>query len=137
MKTWFAASAIFAISAVGALLIISEPLNAETSFERADNFSKLDYDVFDRDFKLGNIECSVGLVKHKMCFHESPLQSQIVEGEPLKQHIPVLAAEFPILVASPLKLQSQKLLRYGTRLVLIDENSQIVQDVLELSARDV
>lgn len=125
--------AAIAALAIG-FMVIAEPLDAEPPLERNSNFSKLDYDAFDRDFQLGNVNCPVGIAKHKLCFSDSPLQKQIAKGEMLERHIPVLAAEFPILVATPLKAEHQKLLRYGTRLVLMNEDTLRVEDVLDLRA---
>ena len=126
------------LAAIAALvvgfMVIAEPIDTAPSLERTDNFSKLDYDAFDRDFQLDNATCQVGIAKHKLCFSDSPLQTQIAKGEVLERHIPVMAAEFPILVATPPKAEHQKLLRYGTTLVLMNEETKMIEDTLQLGA---
>lgn len=111
---------------------IAEPVGTDRALERTDNFSQLDYDAFDRNFQINGKTCPVGIAKHRLCFSPSPLETQITKGESLNAHIPMLAAEFPILVATPPKAEHQKLLRYGKTLVLLNEETRIVEDVLGL-----
>lgn len=132
MKFWQAGFAAFSLSAIVGLMVFAETLEPQADIERVEGFSELDYNVFDRDFKLGKETCDVGLAKHRMCFKSSPLQTQIAKGEKLQQHIPVMAAEFPILLATPRKAEHQKLLRYGTKLVLMNENTLMIEDIIDL-----
>ncbi|MEO9971122.1 MAG: hypothetical protein ABJG15_15095 [Hyphomonadaceae bacterium] len=112
----------------------SAPLEPQAPTERASVFAAADYAAFDRDFVLDGDTCQVGLERRKMCFTASPLQTRIIEGRAIPTDIPVLAAEFPILVAQPVKAESQRLLRYGTVLALIDEDTRMVEDVLYIDA---
>jgi len=48
-----------------------------------------------------------------------------------------MAAEFPILAAIPAKNKDLKLLRYGQTLVLINEETQIIEDLLNLDEKSV
>jgi len=116
----------------GTFMMIAEPINTQPPLERVDNFSARDYAAFDRDFQLHGKNCSVGIARDRLCFTASPLQEQITKGEALDGTIPVLAAEFPILVATPPKAEHQKLLRYGTKLVLLNEETRVIEDVIQL-----
>ena len=44
-----------------------------------------------------------------------------------------MVAEFPVLVAVPAKAEHQKLLRYGTRLALMNEDTHMIEDIIELT----
>lgn len=110
------------------------PLEPAPAAERVSAFSANDYAAFDRDFVVRGTPCAVGLKQRQMCFTPSPLQARIVEGEMIPSNMPLLAAEFPILVALPVKQETQKLLRYGPVLALINKDSRLVEDVLYLDA---
>ncbi len=112
----------------------AKPLEPLAPTERHSAFIAEDYAAFDRDFEVKGETCEVGLERRGMCFTSSPLQARIIEGQPVPLNVPLLAAEFPILVALPVKEETQKLLRYGTTLALIDTESRVVEDVLYLDA---
>lgn len=127
------------IGALGAVIfgaavfmMIAEPLNSATVLERVDNFSELDYKAFDRNFKTNGTSCDVGLKRHGLCFTSSPLQKQIAKGQPLTSSIPIMAAEFPVLAAIPAKNKNLKLLRYGQTLVLMNEETKVIEDLINL-----
>ena len=128
------AVALMAAIAIG-FMLVAQPINQERPLERSDNFSYLDYDAFDRNFQINAETCKVGLAAQRLCFSQSPLQTQIAKGERLERHIPVMAAEISILVATPPKAEHQKLLRYGTKLVLLNENTQVIEDIIELGPK--
>ena len=114
----------------------TQPLAPQAPVERTAVFSANDYAAFDRDFLAKDASCAVGLERRKMCFTASPLQTRVIEGEPIPTDMPLLAAEFPILVALPIKDESQKLLRYGTVLALINEDTRMVEDLLYIDAEN-
>jgi len=116
----------------GIFMMIAEPINTQHPLERVDNFSARDYAAFDRNFELNDETCSVGIARHRLCFTASPLQEQIKKGETIDGTIPLLAAEFPILVVTPPKAERQKLLRYGTKLVLLNEETRVIEDVIQI-----
>ena len=116
----------------GAFMVIAEPMKPQAPLERASSFSQLDFEAFDRNFPIDGKACDVGIAKHKLCFQDSPLQTQLAKGQTLESHIPVMAAEFPILVAVPPKAKNQKLLRYGTMLALLNEETNIIEDLIRL-----
>ncbi len=135
MKIWQIGIISIAATAIIGVMVTANPADASQPIGASDKFSIADYEMFDRDFTVRNNICGVGLAKHKMCFTDSPLQSQLVKGEKLKQHIPVMAAEFQIMVAAPAKADHQKLLRYGTRLALLNKETLIIEDILDLKSR--
>ena len=112
------------------VLHIKKPFEPSAPVERQSAFVADDHAAFDRDFMLDGEPCNVGLAKREMCFTPSPLQAQIVKGQKIPLNVPLLAAEFPILVELPVKQETQKLLRYGTTLALVHAESRVVQDVL-------
>ncbi|KCZ57942.1 hypothetical protein [Hyphomonas chukchiensis] len=101
-----------------------------------DHFIQSDYDVFDRDFKLGSTECAIGLASQKICMHKSPLEKELQVGQILPAYIPALGAEFRIIVETALKSENLRTVRYGQTLVLIDANTREVKDILRLNAPD-
>jgi len=111
-----------------------KPLEPRAPIERMSTFVAEDYAAFDRDFTIDGEICEVGLERRKMCFTPSPLQASIIEGTEIPSNVPLLAAEFPILVELPVKQSSLKLVRYGTTLALIDAESRMVEDVLYIDA---
>ena len=131
LKLELASLAIITFGASG-FMLVAEPLDAPAPLERTAVFSDQDYQAFDHKFTLGNKSCEVGIKRHRLCFNASPLETVLVPGEPLPANVPVLSAEFPILVETPVKAEHQKLVRYGTTLALIHQETQIVEDVLYL-----
>jgi hypothetical protein len=124
---------VTALAGLG-VLHTKNPLEPQAAVERMSTFVADDYAAFDRDFTLDGNTCKVGLERRQMCFTPSPLQASIIEGQAIPSNVPVLAAEFSILVELPVKQDGQKLLRYGTTLALIDDQSRIVEDVLYIDA---
>lgn len=124
------------VAALAALAVFhaKKPLEPQPAVKRMSTFIADDYAAFDRDFSLDGDTCKVGLEQRKMCFTPSPLQANIIEGQVIPSNVPVLAAEFPILIDLPVKEDGQKLLRYGTTLALINAKSRIVEDVLHIDA---
>ncbi|MEM7662662.1 MAG: hypothetical protein AAF292_10460 [Pseudomonadota bacterium] len=111
---------------------VEQPLAAPAPLERSQAFAAADYDAFDRDFRHGREVCAVGIEKDRLCFQYSPLEGQLLEGQALAAHIPLLPAEFPILVATPAKSNDQQLVRFGRSLALIDPETRIVEDIIRL-----
>lgn len=127
------------LAAIGATLLgaagfwaVEQPLAQPAPLERQANFSQADYTAFDRGFRHGREMCAVGLAKDRICFQPSPLEAQLAKGETLASHVPLLPAEFPILVATPAKAEHQQLVRFGRSLALIDPETRMVEDVIRL-----
>lgn len=131
LKFELAALAAIMVSSA-AFMFVADPMQDAPALERSDNFSQLDFDSFDRDFIANGEPCTVGIEKRKMCFTSSPLEATLVRGAPLADHVPMLAAEFAILLEISATTPEQKLLRYGTTLALIDEETGHVEDLLDL-----
>lgn len=104
--------------------------------EPVDHFVQSDYDVFDRDFKMGSADCAIGLVSQKICMHKSPLENELQIGQTLPAYMPALGAEFRIIVETALKSENLRTVRYGQTLVLIDADTREVKDILRLNAPD-
>jgi len=109
---------------------------AESGPQPVSHFIQSDFDVFDRGFKVGSETCDVGLASYKICMHRSPLEKEIQRGEILPANIPALGAEFRVIVATSLKDEHLRMVRYGQTLVLLEPESRRVEDVLDLTAPD-
>ena len=127
------------LAAIGATLlgaagfwVVQQPMAEPAPLERQAAFTVADYAAFDRNFRHGRETCAVGLERHRLCFQPSPLEGQLVEGEALADHVPLLPAEFPILVVTPTKTDEQQLVRFGRSLALIDPDTRVVEDVIRL-----
>ncbi|MEO0884214.1 MAG: hypothetical protein AAFY34_16025 [Pseudomonadota bacterium] len=131
LKIELAALGLTLAGAAG-FLAVEQPLAEPAPLERHDTFAEADFDAFDRNFRHGREVCAVGIEKDRLCFQYSPLEGQLVEGQALAAHIPLLPAEFPILVATPAKSEHQQLVRFGRSLALIDPETRLVEDVIRL-----
>lgn len=99
-------------------------------------FTSADFDAFDREFEAHGRKCDVGIAAYKICFGSSPLETQLVVGQPLPEHAPLVGAEFRIIVKTDLKVPDVKTARYGQTLVLVDPQTRIVKDKMQLTAID-
>tara|TARA_R110000796_G_scaffold63557_9_gene147215 strand:- start:166 stop:654 length:489 start_codon:yes stop_codon:yes gene_type:complete len=104
--------------------------------EPVDHFVQSDYDAFDRNFELEGARCELGLVEQKICMHKSPMESDIVRGEPLPDYIPDMGTQFRVVVETSLKADQFRTVAYGQTLALVEPGSRYVQDVLHLTAPD-
>lgn len=109
---------------------------AEPGPQPVSHFIQSDFDVFDRGFKVGNETCDVGLASYKICMERSPLEKEIRRGEILPDYIPALGAEFRVIVATSLKDEHLRIVRYGQTLVLLEPRTRRVEDILDLTAPD-
>jgi len=129
------------LAALGATLLgaagffaSAPPLSEPAPIERAAGFVEADYAAFDRNFRHGRETCAIGVVRHQICFQPSPLEAQLVKGEQLADHVPLMPAEMAVLVATPTKSEDTKLVRFGRSLALIDPETRRVHDVIRLDA---
>ncbi len=126
-------AALFALGVFVAL----QSASAETQSApgaTASSFSETDFAAFDRDFRIGDQLCDVGVKSHRLCFGTSPHEARLAKGETLPPDLPVLPAEFPVIVITDLKADTLQTLRFGRTLALIERNSRRVEDVLHLTA---
>ncbi len=128
-----AGSALFALGA----FVATRPTSAEaTAIEPTPvrEFTEADYSAFDRGFMLGEIPCTVGLERYKMCFSPAPIEARLERGMKIPDEVPLVAAEFRIIVVTDLKAPDLRTVRFGQTLALVDPKTRIVVDVLPLSA---
>ena len=128
-----AATALFAM---GVYWVSRPPVAAALDIPPSAEFSRADYNAFDRDFLIGDDRCPVGLAEHRFCLGTSPIESQLQRGMILPPEIPLIAAEFRVIVATEMKDESLRIVRYGQTVVLVDPETRIVKDILRLAAPD-
>lgn len=126
-------AALFALGAFVALQSASADTQA-APVATVSSFSESDFAAFDRDFHLGDTICDVGLKSHRLCFGTSPHEARLAKGETLPPDLPVLPAEFPVIVMTDLKSDGLQTIRFGRSLALIERSSRRIEDVLHLTA---
>jgi hypothetical protein len=97
------------------------------------SFTKSDEAVFDRGFQLADRACDVGYAAQKLCFEHSPLERRIVEGEPFPETVYPLALEWRANLALDRKVPELKTVRIGQTIALMDRDTRMVVDKLELA----
>ncbi|MEL6244404.1 MAG: hypothetical protein AAFQ85_03560 [Pseudomonadota bacterium] len=132
--TWKTEVAAFAVTVLAASSWwhMEDPFNRPDQDVAVDHFTLADYEAFER----GAGSCDVRLVDGDICLQASPLERALTVGEPLPDHIPALSAEYRILLQTPLKESGLKTVRYGRTLALIETDTRVVRDVLDLTAED-
>ncbi|MEL7128182.1 MAG: hypothetical protein AAGK23_01410 [Pseudomonadota bacterium] len=120
------------MAGAGAFVGIVNPLAPPSAIERTSSFTEGDFAAFDRNFRHGRETCAIGLEKQRLCFKPSPLEGYLIEGTHLAAHIPLMPAEFPVLVATNVSANGQKLARFGQSLALVDEETRMVVEVMRL-----
>lgn len=126
----FALGAFVATRPTGANAAALDPVGVRS-------FSQADFDRFDRGFMLDQQPCAVGLERHKMCFAPSPLEVGLQPGMTLAADVPLLSAEFRIIVDADLKDAGLRTMRFGQTLVLLDPDTREIVDMLRLTAADL
>lgn len=100
-------------------------------------FTDADFDSFDRGFMLGETPCTVGMERFKMCFAPSPLEAGLRKGMVIADDIPLLAAEFRVIVETDLKDAGLRTVRFGQTLLLVDPQTRVVVDLMKLTAPNI
>lgn len=127
-----------AMFALGAF-VATRPTDAEAaSVEPAPvrAFSEADFAVFDRGFVLDNTPCAVGFERHMICFTPSPLEPRMHTGMVVPTEVPLVTAEFRVIVETALKDPALRTVRFGQSLALVDPQSREIVDLIRLSAPD-
>lgn len=99
-----------------------------------EQFSQRDFDAFDRSFDYHDRKCEVGIERKRICFSSSPLEAHIEIGETMPAHAPVMPAPIPVLLRTTLKPSYLTTHRYGHTLVLVEDETGIVVDKLDLAS---
>lgn len=136
--SWKFEAGIVAAGAIALATFLTVVLlrQAEAGPQPVSHFIQSDFDVFDRNFKVGSETCDVGLAAQKICLRSSPLEEEIQRGQILPAYIPALGAEFRVIVQTSLKDETLRTVRYGQTLVLLEPETRRVADVLHLMAPD-
>lgn len=96
-------------------------------------FTDADYAVFDRGFMVDQTPCAVGFERYKICFGTSPLEPRMEPGMTVPPEIPLVAAEFRVIVETTLKDPSLRTVRFGQTLALVDPETRVIVDMLRLT----
>ena len=125
-----------ALFALGAFVAM-RPTDAEAAAAQpvaVRAFSEADFNVFDRGFLLDDVPCAVGLERHSLCFAPAPIEHRIALGMAIPNEVPLIAAEFRVIVETDLKDPALRTVRFGQTLALVDPDSRVVVDMMRLSA---
>lgn len=128
----FAGAAVFALG----VFFSSRPPGAEAAtLEQAPvrAFTRADFAVFDRAFMLAGQPCEVGLEQQKICFTPSPLETRVQTGEAVPPDVPLIAAEFRVIVETDLKDPALRTVRFGQTLALVDPETRAIIDLMRLA----
>jgi hypothetical protein len=126
-----AGAALFALGA----FLATRPQTAEAVQTSAlTQFTKADFAAFDRNFELEGGTCKVGLKRDRLCFGRSPVEDVLAPGMTLPPEVPMVGAEFRVIVVTELKAENLRTIRFGRSLALVDPQTRLVQDVISLSA---
>jgi hypothetical protein len=123
-----------ALFALGAFVATRPPEAEAVQAAGLTQFTKADFAAFDRDFEMDGVTCDVGLKRDRICFGGAPVEQILKPGMTLPHEIPMVGAEFRIIVVTELKDDTLRTVRFGRSLALIDPKTRYVQDVIDLSA---
>ncbi|ABI77678.1 hypothetical protein HNE_1004 [Hyphomonas neptunium ATCC 15444] len=126
-----AGAALFALGA----FMATRPQEAEAvQTSGLTQFTQADYAAFNRNFEMDGATCKVGLERDRICFGGSPVEGILMPGMTLPADVPMVGAEFRVILFTELKSESLRTVRFGRSLALVEPQSRYVQDVLDLSA---
>lgn len=135
MKTEFFIAAIMLLVLTGlGIFVTTRSPGAEAATSTLRQFTEADFAAFDRDFELEGRSCAAGLERDRICFLAAPMERRVTAGMTLPPEIPVLPAEFRVIVATELKADHLQTVRFGRTLALINPETRRVEDVLRLTA---
>jgi hypothetical protein len=123
-----------ALFALGAF-VATRPTSAEAAAidpPPVREFTEADYAAFDRSFEMDGAPCPVGFRRHHICFLPSPLEARIRPGMTVPADVPLVAAEFRVIVETDLKDADLRTVRFGQTLALVDPETRVVVDLLRL-----
>lgn len=123
-----------ALFALGAFVATRPPEAEAVQASGLTQFTKADFAAFDRNFKMDGDTCKVGLKRDQICFGGSPVEQIIAPGMTLPPEVPMVGAEFRVIVVTDLKADNLRTIRFGRSLALVDPSTRHVQDVISLAA---
>lgn len=121
-----------AVTMAGAMGVLTPKMFAASPTPYQDTFTDADHAAFDRDFTVDGKACALGVKNAKLCFGSSGFGEDIVVGDRLSSDTPILYAQFPVILKTSLKGDDLTTLRYGKTLVLLDEETMVVVDKIDL-----
>ena len=122
----FALGAFFATRPSGAEAGVADPVAVRA-------FTEADYAAFDRGFMIDETPCTVGLERYNICFTPSPLEGQLAPGMIVPPDVPLVAAEFRVIVETDLKAADLRTVRFGQTLALVDPETREIVDLMRLA----
>ena len=100
---------------------------AETQFTAADEA------VFDRNFQISDRSCDVGFADQQLCFERTPIEDRIQVGKAFPETMYPLALEWRAKLALDQKADNLKTVRIGQSVILMDRDTRMVVDKIDLS----
>ncbi len=125
-----------ALFALGGYVAMQSAGATEPAIEPVAAFTARDFAAFDRNFEMAGTVCEVGLASQRLCLSPSPVEARLRFGEALEPDVPMLAAEFRVIVETDLKIETLRTLRFGQTLALVEADTRIVRDIMRLNATD-
>lgn len=125
-----------ALFALGAFVATRPPEAEAVQASGLTEFTQADFAAFDRNFEMDGSMCQVGLKRDRICFGGSPVEQTLAPGMTLPPEVPMVGAEFRVIVVTELKSDTLRTVRFGRSLVLVDPKTRYVHDVIALSAAD-
>ncbi|MGA1344158.1 MAG: hypothetical protein ACO33A_14180 [Hyphomonas sp.] len=122
----FALGAFIATRPSGAEAAVAQPVAVRA-------FTEADYAAFDRGFMLDGAPCLVGIERHRICFTPSPLEARIGPGMTVPPDVPLVAAEFRVIVETDLKTADLRTVRFGQTLALVNPETREIVDLMRLA----
>jgi hypothetical protein len=122
----FALGAFFATRPSDAEAGVTEPVAVRA-------FTEADYAAFDRGFMIDETPCAVGMERYQICFTPSPQEARIAPGMIVPPDVPLVAAEFRVIVETDLKDPALRTVRFGQTLALVDPETREIVDLMRLA----
>lgn len=97
-------------------------------------FTESDHQSFDRGFEFRGTTCEVGMKRKHKCFKPSPFESKLEIGDAMPRSAPAMPATVPVIMRTTLKSPELSTYRYGRTLVLVNKQSGMVVDKMNLLA---
>jgi hypothetical protein len=82
---------------------------------------------------LDDTPCLVGIERHRICFTPSPLEARIAPGMTVPPDVPLVAAEFRVIVETDLKTADLRTVRFGQTLALVNPETREIVDLMRLT----
>ena len=122
-----------AVAAIGGGALALSTYSHATTPAASTQFTAADEAVFDRNFQIADRSCDVGYAEQELCFERTPIEDRIVVGSAFPESMYPLALEWRAKLALDPKADSLKTVRIGQSVILMDRETQMVVDKIDLS----